>query len=157
MNQEKESEIDQLQSELQQAVLDDVRRIFSETVIDHAMNPRNVGEMTDADGYGSSLGHCGDSIEIWLRITGNTIIEATFWTDGCATTIASGSMVTEMIKGKSIAQARKITQKDVLLALGGLPEENAHCATLAENAVKEAIKNYMSLAREPWKKVYRQR
>ena len=115
MDKETKSDIDRLQDELQEMVLDDVREIFSETVIDHAMNPRNVGEMADADGYGSSLGHCGDSIEIWLRVMGNIITEATFWTDGCATTIASGSVATEMIKGKSIAQARKSPGKTFCL------------------------------------------
>ncbi|MDY6911094.1 MAG: iron-sulfur cluster assembly scaffold protein [Chloroflexota bacterium] len=155
MDQEIKSDIDQLQAELQEAVLSDIRGIYSETVIDHAMNPRNVGEMTDADGYGSAVGHCGDDIEVWLRLRNDNIVDVKFWTNGCATTIASGSMVTEMAKGKLVAEASEIGQQDVLTALDGLPEESEHCAQLAVTALKEAIKDYVALKREPWKKSYR--
>ncbi|MDY6910894.1 MAG: iron-sulfur cluster assembly scaffold protein [Chloroflexota bacterium] len=156
MDQETNSDFDQLQAELQEMVLDDVRDIYSETVIDHAMNPRNVGEMPDADGCGHSLGSCGDDMEIWLRVRNGNITEAKFWTNGCSTSIASGSMVTEMAKGRPVTEALKIGQHDVLTALDGLPEESDHCAQLAANALKEAIKNYLALKREPWKKAYRQ-
>jgi nitrogen fixation NifU-like protein len=140
---------------LQEDVLDDVRQLYSEKVIDHAMNPRNVGEIPDADGYGSALGSCSDSMEIWLRVRGERIAQAQFWTDGCATTIASGSAVTELAKGKSIMEAQRISQQDVLSALDGLPEDHQHCAALAANAVKEAVKDYLASKREPWKKAYR--
>jgi len=76
-------------------------------------------------------------------------------TDGCGSTIASGSMVTELIKGKSVPGARKVTQQDILNALGGLPEESLHCTRLAAETLKEAIKDYFALRREPWKKAYR--
>ena len=147
--------LDQLRDMLQEMVLADARGTYSETVIDHAMNPRNAGVMPDADGYGSAVGLCGDDMEIWLRVRNGNIAEARFWTNGCATTIASGSMVTEMVKGKSVAQAHKISQQDVLTALDGLPEESEHCAQLAANSLKEAIKDYLRLHRDPWKKAYR--
>ena len=149
-----QDELDQLQAELQEMVLANVRDIYTETVIDHAMNPRNMGEMPDADGYGTSLGSCGDDIEVWLKVRNGRIAKATFWTSGCSTSIASGSMATEIIKGKTIAESQMITQKDILEALDGLPEESQHCATLAANGVKEAIKNYLAFQREPWKKSY---
>ena len=149
------NELDRLQEELQEMVLADAREIYSETVVDHAMNPRNAGEMPDADGYGSALGVCGDDMEIWLRVRNCNIAEARFWTSGCSTTIASGSMVTEMARGKAVAQAQKISQQDVLTALDGLPEESEHCAELAANSLKEAIKDCLRRERDPWKKAYR--
>ena len=143
--------------ELQELIMADMRKVYSETVIDHAMNPRNVGDMENADGFGRVTGSCGDTMEIWLKVKGGTIADATFLTDGCGSTIASGSMVTELIKGKSIPEAQKVTRQDILNALGGLPEESLHCTRLAAETLKEAIKDYFALRREPWKKAYRQR
>jgi nitrogen fixation NifU-like protein len=132
-----------------------MRKIYSETVIDHAMNPRNLGDMEDADGFARVTGPCGDTMEIWLRAKNGNITDATFLTDGCGTSLASGSMVTEMAKGENITEALKISQQDVLHALGGLPEESQHCAHLAANTLKEAIQNYRSMKKETWKKAYR--
>ena len=143
--------------ELQELVLADARKIYSDTVIDHAMNPRNLGEIQDDDGFARVTGPCGDTMEIWLKVKNDNIDQATFFTDGCGTSIASGSMVTEMAKGKSIAEAQKLTQRHVLDALGGLPEESEHCALLAANTLKAAIRDYMAMKREPWKKTYRKR
>jgi nitrogen fixation NifU-like protein len=133
----------------------EMRNIYSEAAVEHGMNPRNLGDLEDADGFARLTGPCGDTMSIWLKINGETIINTSFMTDGCGTTIASGSMVTEMAKGKSIGEARKISQQDVLDALGGLPEESKHCALLAANTFKEAIKDYLAMKKEPWRKVYR--
>lgn len=133
-----------------------MRKIYSETTIDHAMNPRNVGDMAEADGFARVTGPCGDAMEIWLKLKNGIIAEASFLTDGCGTSIASGSMVTEMVKGRSITEARKINQQDILTALGGLPEESQHCALLAANTLKAAIRDYLAMEKEPWKRVYRQ-
>jgi len=141
--------------ELQKLVMADIRKIYSDTVIDHAMNPRNLGDIQDADGFARVTGPCGDTMEIWLKVKNDTVGQATFLTDGCGPSIASGSMVTEMAKGKSITEAQKITQHDVLDAFGGLPEESEHCALLAANTLKAAIRDYMAMKREPWKKAYR--
>ena len=141
--------------ELQEAIIADMRKYYSEKVIDHFLNPRNVGEIQNADGFGRVTGPCGDTMEMWLKVKNDSIADATFLTDGCGTTIASGSMVTEMVKGKSILESQKITQQDVLDALGGLPEESIHCALLAANTLKATIKDYLALKNEPWKRAYR--
>jgi len=140
---------------LQELILADARKLYSETTIDHAMNPRNVGDMNDADGFARVTGSCGDTMEIWLKVRNDTVADATFMTDGCGPSIASGSMVTELAKGENIGEARKISPQDVLSALGGLPEESQHCALLAVNTFKEAIRDYLAMKREPWKKAYR--
>jgi len=141
--------------ELERQVMEDMRRTYSEKVIDHAMNPRNVGSMPDAEGFASVTGPCGDTMEIWLRVKADRVVDATFWTDGCGTTIAAGSMITELAKGKAVGEALKITQQDVLNASGGLPEESLHCALLAANTLKGAIKDYLAFRKEPWKRAYR--
>jgi len=132
-----------------------MRKVYSETFIEHIMNPRNLGNLEDADGFASVTSSCGDAMEIWNKIKNDTIIEATFKTDGCGPTIASGSIVTEISKGKNIKEALKISQQDVLDALGGLPEENQHCALLAANTLKEAINDYLTVEKDPWKRAYR--
>jgi len=141
--------------ELQELILEDARKVYSETTIDHFMNPRNLGDMDDADGFGRVTGSCGDSMEIWLKVKNGAIANATFMTDGCGTSIASGSMVTELAKGRSVGEARRVSQQDVLGALGGLPLESKHCALLAADTLKEAIKDYLKMEREPWKRAYR--
>ena len=133
----------------------EMRKVYSETVIDHSMNPRNVGALDDADGFASVTGPCGDTMEIWLKVGNGTISDARFMTDGCGTTIAAGSMVTELAKGRSLREAQGIGHWKVLDALGGLPEESQHCALLAANTLKEALRDYLVMQREPWKRAYR--
>jgi len=145
------SELDKIVEELQK----EMWAGYSEAVINHAQNPRNVGGIHDADGFASVTGPCGDTMKIWLKVQNGTIKQATFWTDGCGTTIAAGSMVTELAKGKTIANALRISQQDVLDALGGLPEDSLHCALLAANTLKEAAKDYLAIKNEPWKRAYR--
>lgn len=128
----------------------------SETVLDHALNPRNVGSIPEADGFGEGTGECEDTMVIWLRVVNDRITEATFWTDGCGTTIACGSMVTELAKGKTVKEAFLIGREEILHALGGLPEESVHCAALAAGALKNALQDYLEMKRFPWKKAYRQ-
>ena len=130
-------------------------KMYSQTVIDHAMNPRNAGNTEAADGYASVTGPCGDTMDIWLKVKDDTVVKSTFMTDGCGTTIAAGSMATELAKGKSISQALRISQEDVLSALEGLPEESKHCALLAANTMKAAVKDYLAFKNEPWKRAYR--
>ena len=139
----------------EELIKQEMRKIYSEAVVEHSMDPRNLGNLEDADGFARVTGPCGDTMSIWLKVNGDTIINASFITDGCGTTIASGSMVTEMVKGKSISEARKTTQRDVLDALGGLPQESEHCALLAANTLKAAIRDYMAMKRESWKRAYR--
>ena len=133
----------------------DLRTVYTETVIDHAQNPRNLGQSPDADGFASVTGSCGDTMEIYIRVRNDKILNAAFFTDGCGTTIAAGSMVTELVKGKNVSDAFKITQHDVLNALGGLPEESQHCALLASDTLRAAIRDYLAFKNQPWKRAYR--
>ena len=134
----------------------DMRGNYSETVLDHALNPRNVGSIPEADGFGEGTGECEDTMVIWLRVADDRIAEATFWTDGCGTTIACGSMATELAKGKTVKEAFLIGPEEILRALGGLPEESVHCAALAARTLKNALQDYLEMKRSPWKKAYRQ-
>ena len=139
----------------QELVKAEMRKTYSETVVDHAMNPRNMGDIADADGFAQVTGSCGDTMKIWIKVENDTITGATFMTDGCSTTIAAGSITTELAKGKSISQALIIGQQDILNALDGLPDESQHCALLAENTLKAGIKDYLAFRNEPWKRAYK--
>jgi nitrogen fixation NifU-like protein len=142
-------------NELQEMVLADARKVYSETVIDHFMHPRNLGEIKDADGMAKITGPCGDTMQIWLKVNQGLNSQAHFMTDGCGTSIASGSMVTVLATGKTLVAAQQISQQSVLEALNGLPEDSKHCALLAANTLKAAIQDYMLIQQEPWKKSYR--
>ena len=119
-----------------------IKQIYSETVLDHGRNPRNLGIMAKNNAFSIIFGPCGDTMAVWLYIENNNITDIGFTTDGCMTSLAAGSMVTELAKGKKVDDAKQISQQDVLDALGGLPKENEHCALLAANTLKEAINNY---------------
>jgi nitrogen fixation protein NifU and related proteins len=116
---------------------------YSEKVMDHFMNPRNVGEIESADGIGE-VGNpaCGDMMRLYLKIDGGMVVDAKFRTFGCGAAIASSSMLTEMIKGKTVDEARAITNQHVADALDGLPAVKIHCSVMAEQAVKSALDDY---------------
>ena len=117
--------------------------LYSEKVMDHFTNPRNVGEIPDADGIGEvGNAKCGDIMKIYLKINGDIIEDVKFETFGCASAIASSSMATEMIKGKSLSDALEVTNRQVVNALDGLPPHKLHCSVLAEEAIKSAVKDY---------------
>lgn len=141
--------------ELREIVTTDARQIYSEIVVSHAINPRNPGIMQNFDGFARVTGPCGDTMEVWLKVNNKTIVDISFLTDGCGPSIASGSMMTELAKGKSITAAIRIRQQDILEALGSLPEESQHCALLAADTLKAAIRDCIALQKEPWKKAYR--
>jgi nitrogen fixation protein NifU and related proteins len=128
--------------ELQEMVLEDARRTYTEKVIDLFMNPRNIGLMPDTNGYARITGSCGDTMEIFVRIEDGILKKVSFLTDGCGSSLAAGSMATILAKNKTVAIAGSISQKDILDALGGLPDENKHCALLASDTLKAAISNY---------------
>ncbi len=118
--------------------------MYSEKVMDHFANPRNVGEIENADAIGE-VGNatCGDIMRMYLKINENEVIEdVKFKTFGCGAAIATSSMATELIKGKTVEEALQLTNKAVIEALDGLPPQKIHCSVLAEEAVKEAIANY---------------
>ena len=117
--------------------------LYTQTVMDHFMHPRNVGAIENADGVGEvGNAKCGDIMKIYLKIREDRIEDVKFETFGCASAIASSSIATEMLKGKTISDALKLTNKDVVDALGGLPAQKLHCSVLAEEAFKSAIQNY---------------
>ena len=117
--------------------------MYSEVVMDHFKNPRNVGEMKDADSVGE-VGNpvCGDMMNIYIKVENNRIEDISFQTFGCGAAIAVSSMITEMAKGKTIEDAKQITNKSVAESLGGLPEKKLHCSNLGADALQLAIKNY---------------
>ncbi|MCI8336592.1 MAG: Fe-S cluster assembly scaffold protein NifU [Peptococcaceae bacterium] len=127
--------------------------LYSEKVMDHFTNPRNVGELENADGVGEvGNAKCGDIMKIYLKIDDNIITDVKFNTFGCGSAIASSSMATEMIKGKSIDEALELTNKAVVEALDGLPPHKIHCSVLAEEAVKAALKDYYDKNNIPYDK-----
>ena len=117
---------------------------YSEKVMEHFHHPRNVGEIENPDGIGH-VGNpvCGDVMELYLKIKDNIIVDVKFKTFGCGAAIASSSILTELIKGKSIDEALAISNKSVIEALGGLPPVKRHCSVLAEEALKSAIEDYV--------------
>ncbi|MFQ5688053.1 MAG: Fe-S cluster assembly scaffold protein NifU [Candidatus Scalindua sp.] len=116
---------------------------YSEKVMDHFMNPRNMGDIKDADAVGT-VGNpaCGDVMRLYIRVEDDKIAEAKFKTFGCGAAIATSSMATEMIKDKSLEDASKVTNEAVAEALDGLPPNKMHCSVLAQEAIEAAIKNY---------------
>jgi nitrogen fixation NifU-like protein len=118
--------------------------LYNEKVIEHFRNPRNVGEMENPDGVGR-VGDpvCGDVMELYIKVKDGIIVDAKFKTFGCAAAIATSSMVTEMVKGKSVEEALKISNKAVVEALDGLPPAKVHCSVLAEDALRAAIEDYL--------------
>ena len=117
--------------------------MYTEKVMDHFTNPRNVGEISDASGVGEvGNAKCGDIMKISLKIENDVILDAKFKTFGCGAAVATSSMATDMIIGKTVTEALLITNKSVVEALEGLPPEKIHCSVLAEEAIKEAINDY---------------
>ena len=127
--------------------------LYTDIVMDHFMHPRNVGEIPNADGVGEvGNAKCGDIMKMYLKINDNVIEDAKFETFGCGSAIASSSMATELIKGKTIDEALAVTNKQVVDALGGLPAHKLHCSVLAEESIKSAVKDYYDRNNIPYDK-----
>ena len=116
---------------------------YSEKVMDHFANPHNVGEIKDADGVGE-VGNpkCGDIMRMYIKVENDTIVDVKFMTFGCGAAVATSSMATDLVKGKKIEDALKLTNKAVMEALDGLPAVKVHCSVLAEQAIKAAVSDY---------------
>lgn len=124
--------------------------MYSEKVMDHFMNPRNVGEVPDADGTGTEGNPtCGDVMKITIKVKDEKIVDAKFKTFGCGAAIAVSSMITEMVKGKTIEEALSISRQAVADALGGLPPQKMHCSNLGADALRMAIEDYRSKGEKP--------
>lgn len=124
--------------------------MYTEKVMEHFANPRNVGEIPDADGIGK-VGNpqCGDVMWLYIKVKDNVITDIKFKTFGCGAAIATSSMITELAKGKTLEEAKKISRQDVADALDGLPPVKMHCSNLAADALREAIKDYEAKHRSP--------
>ena len=118
--------------------------MYNQTVLNHFENPRNVGEIIDADGIGTYMSDfCGDITKFWIKIENNRIVDVKYRTQGCAAAIACGSILSELAKNKTVDEVLEITKDDIVSALNGLPEQKIHCSVLADDALKQAIGDYL--------------
>jgi len=147
MNDEEES-LDRLAADIQRLLEEEALTVFSRKVIDEFNDPSNVGRMIGPDGFSVITGPCGDTMEFYMKVEDESIVEISFMTDGCGSTIACGSMLTRLAKGKSLEEALKITDPVLIEALDGLPPENVHCAKLAVDSLKACITDHLSGKRE---------
>jgi nitrogen fixation NifU-like protein len=134
-----EPDFERMVVQIQKAIIEEERALYSEKVIQEYHHPKNIGRMSQPDAVGIVHGWCGDTMEIYLRVGDRGIVEATFVTDGCGPTVACGSKLTTLIQGMSMDRAGQLTRDDLLSALDGLPEESLHCAELAVKTLQEAI------------------
>jgi nitrogen fixation NifU-like protein len=141
----KDEDFEQWLKNLQQKVEYEEKATYSEVVIHEYRNPSNFGVLENPDAVGEIKGPCGDTMKISLRVKEGRIRDVCFWTDGCGATIACGSMLTKILKGKTLKEAKKYTSSQLLIALDGLPVEHQHCPILAINTLQQAIKNYDSV------------
>jgi len=142
-------------SEIESGLKERLRKIYSETTVDHILNPRNTESFPKPEGFAAYESGCGESMKIWLRVRDDIVVDAGFWTNGCAATIACGSMSTDLVKGRPVIQALAITASDIADSLVDLPEGNFHCAELAAQTLRMALKDCLSTQQQPWKKLYR--
>ncbi len=152
----KDEDLEKFQKALQEQILEQARKEYSDEVIDRWVNPRNMGKMDNPDGYGKVVGGCGDTIEIFIRMEHDTITECSFMTDGCGATLSCATMATELAQGRSFQEALATVSADVIMKkLGGLPEGNVHCAQLASQTLRQALADVLHHQQAPWKKTYR--
>ena len=152
----KDEDIEKFAAKLQEIILEQARNEYSDIVIDHWQNPRNFKETQEPDGYAKVKGTCGDTMEMFIKIKNKKISACSFLTDGCAVTIACGSVATEMALKKTFFEALALVSGEAIMKkLGGLPEGNVHCAFLAAEALRKALADSLYHEKYPWKKQYR--
>ena len=143
-------------ADLKEKALEKLKKHYSPTVVEHCLHPRNFREMRTPDGYSKNTGADGDTVEIFVRLDNSQVIECTFQTDGCAATLACGSIATELITGRQFSEALDaVSPPNIIQALGGLPEGNIHCAHKISQALKLAMADSLVQKQSPWKKHYR--
>ena len=143
MENKKKSKFDKMVEDIQRDLDAEAEATFSKIVLDECSNPQNLGRMKDADAIGIITGPCGDTMEFFLKVQSKRITCIKFMTDGCAPTIACGSMLSKMVIDKTFHDVSKISNQDLIKALNGLPDENLHCAKLAVDTIQKAIENYL--------------
>ncbi|MFZ2070255.1 MAG: iron-sulfur cluster assembly scaffold protein [Halobacteriota archaeon] len=136
------SGLDELVASIEETISKEESEIYTEKTIEEAYNPKNAGELINPDGAARITGPCGDTMQIHIKVEGDRIMNSKFITDGCGASIACGSVVTEMVKDKTIEEAFKVEDKDILSILGRLPEESLHCPVLAVNTLRAALEDY---------------
>lgn len=152
----KNKDLDEFTQKLQEQIIDQYRKYYSDQVIELWKNPKHIGKIPHPDGYAKVKGTCGDTMEIFIKVKNDVITESTFTTDGCGATIACGSTVTEIAKGKTFTKALGLVNAaQILKRLGGLPKEHLHCADIASEAMRRALADYLYHKNNPWKKTYR--
>ncbi|MGB7297389.1 MAG: iron-sulfur cluster assembly scaffold protein [Candidatus Aminicenantales bacterium] len=148
-------EIEKFTRQLQEQIMEEIRRSYGPAVIDHWQNPRNFRSLENPDGRAQVQGVCGDTMEMFVKVKEETIAECGFQTDGCGTTVVCGSVATELAVGKSLIEALgAISAAEILKILGGLPESDVHCAQLAAETLRRALADYLREKNAPWKKKY---
>jgi nitrogen fixation NifU-like protein len=153
---EKDQNVEKFTRELQAQIMEQIRKQYSETAIDHWQSPRNFRKIENPDGYAKVTGPCRDTMEMFLEMKVEKIIECGFQTDGCGTTIVCGSVATELAINKFFTEALgSVSAAEILRILGGLPESDVHCALLAAETLRRAMAEYLYQKSTPWKKNYR--
>ena len=138
-----DQELDSFVEELQQQILEETRQVYGDAAYERWLNPVYKGPIDSPDGYGCVTGPCGDTMKIFLKFEDDRVKEASFETDGCGSSTICGSFAAEMAIGKTQDELPDITQDAILEKLGGMPEEDEHCALLAANTIKDALNDYM--------------
>jgi len=152
----KNENADEFARKLQEQIIDQYRKYYSDKVIELWENPKYMDKISEPDGYSKVKGTCGDSMEIFLKTKNDFITEATFLSDGCGATIACGSTVAEIARGKPFTKVLGLVNaNEIIKRLDGLPKEHLHCADLASEAMRRALADYLYHRNSPWKKHYR--
>lgn len=153
---ENSRDLEKYARELQEQIMEQIKRRYSQTVIDLWQNPKDLRKLESPDGYAKVQGSCGDTMEMFIKMRDDKICECTFFTDGCGTTIACGSMATQLAQGKSFTEAlAKISTESILQHLGGLPQEDKHCAQLAADSLRRALADQLYQKKQAWKTKFR--
>jgi nitrogen fixation NifU-like protein len=139
VQEQRDDRFERMVADLQSLIDEQEQELYSAKVIHEARAPQNLGRMAAADAQAIVRGWCGDTMEVYLRLAGNRIQEATFMTDGCGPSVACGSMITQLVWGKTLDEAGRLRPEDLLEALDGLPEDSMHCADLAVTTLRQAI------------------
>ncbi len=137
-------ELDKFVQQLQDQIYEESRKAYGEKAFERWLNPQRMGALEDPDGWGRIVGSCGDAMEIFLKFENGRVKEATFRTNGCGASVACGSFAAEMAVGKSPDELLQVTKEAILETLGGLPEQEEHCAQLASETLQEALHSYMT-------------
>jgi nitrogen fixation NifU-like protein len=152
---DKDQDLEMFAKKLQEEIMEQIKKTYTEKTIDHWENPRNFEKVDNPDGYAQVTGSCGDTMEMFLKMKDGVVERCTFQTDGCGTTIACGSTATELAQNRSFTEALgRVSADEILKRLGGLPEESVHCAKLAAETLRRALADYLYHKRHPWKKHY---